>query len=483
MTLEHLDVLIIGAGLSGIGAAHQIEKELPGTTYAVLESRDRLGGTWDLFRYPGVRSDSDMHTLGYRFRPWTKDRAIADGGSILTYLQDTAHESGVDKHIRYGHKVVSAAWSSEDARWTVEAETPAGTVRIAARYLFSCSGYYDYAEGYSPTFPGLADYRGQVVHPQHWPADLDYAGKRVVVIGSGATAVTLVPSMAETTAHITMLQRSPTYIAALPAEDPVLRLLRKVMPARYAFKVTRFKNIALFIGNYQLSRKRPTLMKKLLRKGLEMHLPADFDIDRHFTPSYNPWDQRLCVVPDGDLFTAIREGRAEVVTDTIDTFTPDGIRLASGRELEADIVITATGLNLLLFGGMTLEVDGTPVDLPKTMGYKAVMLADVPNFFFGLGYTNASWTLKMDLTYEFFLRVVRRMRAAGETMVVPRREAGVAELPLLDFQAGYVLRSLEKFPKAGTKAPWMLRQNYARDLFPLRYGSLDDGVLEFSAGG
>jgi monooxygenase len=477
--VEQVDVLVVGAGLSGIGAAYQISMQLPGTTYAVLESRDRLGGTWDLFRYPGVRSDSDMHTLGYRFRPWTKDRAIADGASILAYLQDTARDGGVEKNIRYGHKVVRASWSSEDALWTVEAQTPAGTVYLAARYLFSCSGYYDYAQGYSPEFPGIGDFRGQVVHPQQWPDDLDYAGKRVVVIGSGATAVTLVPSMAERAAHVTMLQRSPTYIAALPGEDPILKGLRKVMPSRYAIKLARLKNIGMFIGNYQLSRRRPELMKKLLRKGLELQLPADYDFS-HFTPAYNPWDQRLCVVPDGDLFTAIKAGTAEVVTDTIKTVTETGIRLASGRELPADIIVTATGLNLLLFGGAELVVDGEPVDLPHAMAYKAVMVSDVPNFFFGLGYTNASWTLKMDLTYEFFLRVVRRMRAKGETRVVPRREPGVGEVPLLDFKAGYVLRSLAKFPKAGTKAPWMLRQNYARDLFPLRYASLDDGVLEFS---
>lgn len=477
--IEHVDVLIIGAGLSGIGAACTIGSELPGTTYAVLESRDRLGGTWDLFRYPGVRSDSDMHTLGYAFRPWSADRSIADGGAILSYLQDTAREGDVERHFRYRHRVTHASWSSADARWTVEAETPSGTVRLAARFLFSCSGYYDYAEGYRPDFPGLEDFAGQLVHPQHWPAELDYAGKRVVVIGSGATAVTLIPAMADQVEHITMLQRSPTYIAALPAEDPFLRGARKVLPQQAALKATRAKNIVMAVFSYQLSRRRPELMKKMLRKGVGAYLPQDYDFS-HFTPSYNPWDQRLCLVPDGDLFETINAGKAEVVTDTIDTFVPEGIRLSSGRVLEADIVITATGLNLLAFGGATLEVDGEPVDLPHTVGYKAVMLSDVPNFFYGFGYTNASWTLKIGLVYEYFVRVVTRMRAEGATRVVPRRPEQLEELPFLDFQAGYILRSLSTFPKSGSRAPWVVRQNYLRDLFPLRYGALDDGVLEFS---
>jgi monooxygenase len=480
MTAEHVEVLIVGAGLSGIGAGYQLEKQLPGTAYTILESRERLGGTWDLFRYPGVRSDSDMHTLGYRFRPWTQDRAIADGGSILGYLQDTAREGGVEKNIRYSHRVVTAAWSSQDARWAVEIDTPSGRITMSCTYLFSCSGYYDYDQGYSPAFPGLADFGGTVVHPQFWPEDLDYAGKQVVVIGSGATAVTLVPAMTGQAAHVTMLQRSPTWIAALPGEDPITKALQKVLPNRAAMTATRWKNIGMFVANYQLSRRRPKAMKALLRKGLQQQKLTDAQIDEHFTPRYDPWDQRLCVVPDGDLFQAINAGTAEVVTDTIDTFTPTGIRLSSGRHLEADVVVTATGLQLKLFGGLSLTVDGEPVDLPHTLGYKAVMVSGVPNFFFGLGYTNASWTLKMDLTYEFLLRVIRRMRANGETAVVPRRQPGITERPLLDFKAGYVLRSMDAFPKQGDRSPWQLKQNYLTDLYPLRYGSLDDGVLEFT---
>ncbi|HEX7354347.1 MAG TPA: NAD(P)/FAD-dependent oxidoreductase [Mycobacteriales bacterium] len=480
---EHLDVLIVGAGLSGIGAAHTISTEFPQRSYAILEARDAIGGTWDLFRYPGVRSDSDMHTLGYRFRPWRQARAIADGPAILDYVRDTAREDGTDAHIRYHHKVVHASWSTPDARWTVEAlRTDTGeTVRLTASFLFLCPGYYNYDKGYTPQFPGIDDFAGVVVHPQFWPEDLDYSGKKVVVIGSGATAVTLVPALTDRAEHVTMLQRSPTYIAALPGEDPIAKALRKVLPDRLAFPLVRWKNILLFILNYQVSRRRPELMKTLLRKGQERMLPPGYDIDTHFTPSYNPWDQRLCVVPDGDLFKAISAGSAEIVTDHIETFTRTGLRLTSGRELDADVVVTATGLEMQLLGGMGLTVDGEEMDITASLAYRAAMLSGIPNAAFVIGYTNASWTLKADLVGQFVGRLLAYMDEHGYTKVVPENtDPTVREVPLMDFQAGYVLRALDRMPKAGNKAPWLLKQNYALDLIPLRYGKIDDGVLRFS---
>ncbi|HEY5335909.1 MAG TPA: NAD(P)/FAD-dependent oxidoreductase, partial [Mycobacteriales bacterium] len=394
-TTDHVDVLIVGAGLSGIGAAHTISTQFPQRSYAILEARDAIGGTWDLFRYPGVRSDSDMHTLGYRFRPWEAARAIADGPAILDYVRETARIDGTDAHIRYHHKVVHASWSTPDSRWTVEVlRTDTGeTVQLTASFLFLCAGYYDYDKGYTPEFPGIGDFTGQVVHPQFWPEDLDYTGKRVVVIGSGATAVTLVPALTDKAAHVTMLQRSPTYIAALPGEDPIAKGLHKMLPKRMVFPLVRWKNILLFILNYQLSRRRPQLMKTFIRKSQERLLPAGYDIDTHFTPSYNPWDQRICVVPDGDLFAAISAGTAEMVTDHIETFTPTGIRLKSGRELDADVVVTATGLEMQLLGGMGLTVDGEEADLTASLAYRATMLSGIPNTAFVIGYTNASWTL------------------------------------------------------------------------------------------
>lgn len=484
MPLEHVDVLIIGAGLSGIGAGHQLAEKFPDKTFTILESRDRLGGTWDLFRYPGVRSDSDMHTLGYRWRPWTKAKSIADGSSILEYLQETAQENGVEQHIRFNHRVRSAEWSSEDARWTVEAEHSVDghteTVRLTCNFLFCCSGYYRYDQGYSPEFPGAERFRGTIVHPQHWPENLDYSGKRVVVIGSGATAVTLVPAMAADAASVTMLQRSPTYITALPSQDPIAAALRKRLPNRTVFGIVRWKNVLLQSLSYQFARRRPEKMKALLRSGLEKHLPADYDVDTHFTPRYNPWDQRLCLVPDGDLFAEISRGRAEVVTDTIETFTETGVRLASGRELQADVIITATGLNLQFLGGMSVLVDGEKIALPSTMAYKGMMLSGLPNFAFAMGYTNASWTLKVDLVYEFVWRLLRHMDQHGYVACVPeRKDESLAEEPFLDFAAGYVLRSLDELPKQGPRAPWRLRMNYLVDLLTLRFSKVEDGVLSF----
>lgn len=484
MTHEHLDVLIIGAGLSGIGAAHHLQRRHPRRTIALLESREELGGTWSLFRYPGVRSDSDMHTLGFGFRPWKDAKAIADGPAILRYLHDTAREYGIDRLIRYRRRVVAAAWSSADARWTVTVERTddGSTETLTCGFLLGCTGYYRYDQGYSPSFPGSERFQGRIVHPQDWPDDLDYAGKRVVVIGSGATAVTLVPAMAPDAAHVTMLQRSPTYVTSLPSVDKLAERIKQVLPDRLAFPVVRWKNILTQIALYQFSRRRPARMKAFLRKFLERQLPDGFDIDRHFTPTYDPWDQRLCLVPDGDLFRALRKGTASVVTDTIETFTEDGIRVSSGDELLADVIVTATGLNLLMIGGIQVTVDGEPVDVPKRMAYKGMMLEGVPNFAFAIGYTNASWTLKADLTGEYVARLLQTMDEQGQRQCTPvNRDPTVTQAPLLDFAAGYVLRSADHLPRAGSKAPWRVRMNYAYDVVALRFGKIDDGTMEFSS--
>ena len=476
--VDHLDVLIVGAGLSGIGAARHLQDKCPGKSYAILEARDAIGGTWDLFRYPGIRSDSDMHTLGYRVRPWTEAKAIADGPSILEYVRREAGDQGIDRHIRYHHRVVRAEWSSEDARWTVEAErTDTGeTVRLTCGFLYACSGYYRYDEGYSPEFRGADSFGGQIIHPQHWPEDLDYSDKRVVVIGSGATAVTLVPAMTDEAAHVTMLQRSPSYVLTVPGEDPLANAIRRFLPDRAAYPVVRWKNVALATALYRASRRWPERVAKLIRASVQRQLPDGYDVDTHFKPDYDPWDQRMCMVPNGDLFRAIRDGKASIVTDHIDTFTENGIRLRSGEEIEADIVVTATGLNLIAFGGMEFVVDGRKVDLPETMAYKSMMLSGVPNFVYAIGYTNASWTLKADLVSEYVCRLLNHMDSRGYRVAVPERDPSVEEEPFLDFQAGYVLRSLDQFPKQGSKAPWKVSMNYARDLVSLRYGSVTDAM-------
>lgn len=479
---EHYDVIVVGAGLSGVGAGARLLLDRPGTTFTVLEARDTIGGTWDLFRYPGVRSDSDMHTLGYPFRPWTAGKALADGPSILEYVEDTARELGVDRHVRLHHRVTKAAWSSEDARWTVTAErTDTGeSVALTCGFLYSCTGYYRYDHGFEPEFEGRADYAGTVVHPQHWPADLDLGGKRVVVIGSGATAMTLVPAIAPTAAHVTMLQRSPTYVAALPSVDPIAAAVRERLPAGAAYRVVRTKNIATSALSYRLSQRFPHAMRRILMDGVAKQLPEGYDVETHFGPSYGPWDQRLCVVPDGDLFTAISNGSASVVTDRIARFTREGLLLESGEELAADVVVTATGLELLLVGGMTLSVDGVDVDATKTVAYKGMMLTGVPSFAFAIGYTNASWTLKCDLVSRYVVRLLDHLQEHGYDAVTPVDPPEPERLPLLDLSAGYVQRAAGSLPAQGIRPPWKLNQNYRKDVALLTRGPLDDEGVRFT---
>jgi len=469
----------VGAGLSGVGGACHLKMECPTKSFVILEGRERMGGTWDLFRYPGVRSDSDMYTLGYRFRPWRDNKAMADGPAILSYIRDTAAEYDINKSIRYNHRVRRASWSSHDARWTVEAETGNAVVQLTCNFLYLCTGYYDYENGYMPEWPGFAQFRGTMVHPQKWPEDLDYADKRVVVIGSGATAVTLVPAMAQRAAHVTMLQRSPSYIVSRPAEDVLANLLRRFLPDRTAYALTRWKNVLVGTFFYNLARKRPKVFKWMVARGVRRQLGKKYD-SKHFTPPYNPWDQRLCLVPDADLFRAMNEGRVSVVTDHIETFTEDGVLLKSGEHLDADIVVTATGLVLKLFSGMQLVVDGTPVELPRTLVYKGMMFSDVPNFAYAIGYTNASWTLKCDLTAEYVCRLLNHMDQHGYDVCTPRvRDRYIEEEPVIDFNSGYVLRGLDSLPRQGSKTPWRLLQNYVKDLRMMRYGRVEDGTMEF----
>jgi monooxygenase len=478
---EHVDVLVVGAGISGIGAGYHLQERCPDRSYAILEARDDIGGTWDLFRYPGIRSDSDMYTLGYSFKPWTNPKAIADAPSIMAYLRETAREHGIDRRIRFGHTVRRASWSTADARWTVDVDRREGPVQLTCDFLFMCSGYYDYAQGYTPELAGVERFRGRVVHPQFWPDDLDYAGKRVVVIGSGATAVTLVPSMATTAAHVTMLQRSPTYIVSMPAEDRLANGLRRLLPARLAYGVTRWKNVLFTAWFYRFCRRNPVRARAMIMRWLETELGPEFDVSTHFNPRYNPWEQRVCLVPDGDLFRAMRQGRVSVVTDRIERFTETGVTLASGTELPADVVVTATGLNLRLLGGLEATVDGVRVEWAKTFNYKGTMFSDVPNLALAVGYTNASWTLKAELICKYICRLLNHMRATGMRQCTPRlRGEGLEPAPFLDLTSGYIQRSIASFPKQGSKVPWKLHQNYARDLWLLARGSVEDGVMEFS---
>src|SRR5687767_7585066 len=483
--VEHVDVVIVGAGLSGIGGACHLKRECPQKSFVILEGRETMGGTWDLFRYPGVRSDSDMYTLGYRFRPWREAKAMAGAPAILNYIRDTAAEYGVDKTIRYNHRVQSASWSSDHARWTVKVETchDKTVVQFTCNFLYLCTGYYDYESGYTPEWPGVARFRGRIVHPQKWPEELDYAGKRIVVIGSGATAVTLVPAMAERAAHVTMLQRSPTYIVSRPSRDGIARRLQRRLPRRLADRLVRWKNVLLGMFFFSRARKKPERVKQALLKLAAEGLPPDFDVARHLSPSYNPWDQRLCLIPDGDLFEAIKKGKVAIATDGIERFTAAGLALASGEELRADIVVTATGLVVKLLGGIALEVDGEPVNVADRISYKGMMLSDVPNLAVVFGYTNASWTLKCDLTSRYVCRLLNHMDRRGLAVCMPRLPDGpIDRQPMLDFSSGYVRRAEPFLPKQGPRPPWRVHQKYVRDLAALRFGTVEDGVMEFRRG-
>jgi cation diffusion facilitator CzcD-associated flavoprotein CzcO len=480
--MEHFDVLIMGAGLSGIGAGHHLQKMCPNKSYVILEQRERIGGTWDLFRYPGIRSDSDMLTMGYSFRPWNSPKAISPGDDIRDYITATARDEAIDGHIRFRHKITRASWNSEQAQWTVEAVRDGNQpVTLTCNFLFSCAGYYRYSSGYTPEFPEIGRFAGRVVHPQAWPEDLDYSGKRVVIIGSGATAVTLVPAMAKTAAHVTMLQRSPSYVISLPERDAIANGLRRVLPKMWAYRLSRWKNVAFMTYVYQLSQRFPNFMKRMLVKQAGKALGADYDVATHFTPRYKPWEQRMCLVPDADLFEAIKSGHASVVTDHIETFTEGGIRLKSGRELEADIIVTATGLVMQTLGGVELSVDGRAIDPGQTLAYKGVMVSGVPNLASVFGYINASWTLKADLICAWVCRVLNFMDSKGLRQVTPNNGEQKAVAPFVEnFSSGYMARALASWPKQGSTAPWRVYQNYFRDTMTLKWSSLEDGALEFS---
>jgi len=481
--VAEVDVLVVGAGISGIGTAWHLQHYSPDRSYLILEGRPAIGGTWDLFRYPAIRSDSDMYTLGYSFEPWTDCKAIADGPSILRYVNMVADKHGIRRHIRFNHHVVSADFDREAARWTVEARrTDTGeTVTVRCQWLHMCSGYYDYKKAYLPDFAGVEDFTGRFFHAQFWPEDLDFAGKKVVVIGSGATAVTVVPEMAKAGAgHVTMLQRSPTYMASRPSVDKAANRLRSMLGPKASYGVIRWRNVLMQQFFFQLSRRRPEMMKKLMKKGVARELPPDYEIETHFNPAYNPWDQRVCLVPDADLFAEIRAGRVEVVTDHVDRFTASGIRLRSGRELEADIVVAATGLKLQLLSDIHFSVDGVRQQLNERMAYKGMMFGDVPNLSYSFGYTNASWTLKADLTSVYVTRLLNHLKATGRQVATPRQQPDVKEVPFLDFTSGYVQRALAILPKQGDRAPWKLHQNYTLDRMALKLGKVEDGIMQFS---
>ena len=464
MTAVDVDVLIVGAGLSGIGAAVQIKQQCPGKSWAIIEGRGAIGGTWDLFRYPGIRSDSDMYTLGYRFKPWKAAKAIADGPSIRSYIRETADEHGITPHIRFNHKVTDAAWDSEAARWTVTASTPDGPTTLTARFLYMCSGYYNYGEGHRPRWEGEADFAGQIIHPQFWPEQLDYKGKRVVIIGSGATAVTLVPEMAKQAAHVTMLQRTPTWMVSRPSSDAIANLLKAILPAQLAYDIVRWKNVTFGQWFYRQTRERPGKVREQLLKRLAKLLPADYDLETHFTPGYNPWDQRLCLVPDADLFTAIKAGSASIVTDQILRLEAAGIRLKSGALLPADIIVTATGLKLEAVGGMRISVDGIPRRTADSLAYKGMMYSGIPNLFQSFGYINASWTLRSDLIADYVCRLINHMDARGVEIATPTPAADVTpERLAMDLQSGYVQRGADALPRSGNRAPWVVTANYKYD--------------------
>ena len=484
--VDHFDVVVVGAGISGIGAAYHLKTFCPDRTFTILEGRPQLGGTWDLFRYPGVRSDSDMHTLGYSFKPWKAKKAIADGPAILEYLQETVDENDIGGHIRFNHLVTNASWSTDDATWTVTATRAddGSTETYTCNFLFMCSGYYSYKGGYEPEFAGSESFGGEIIHPQKWPEDLDYAGKKVVIIGSGATAVTLVPAMADTAEHVTMLQRSPTYVVTRPSEDAVANNLRKVLPSKLAYEIVRRRNVWRGEMIYGKTRTEPEKIKELILKGVRKELGDDYDVDTHFTPTYNPWDQRMCLVPDSDLFATIRDKKATVVTDFIERFTETGIQLKSGQHLEADIIVTATGLQLVTLGEMDFHVDGEAVDFSDVFTYKGLGYSDVPNLVSSFGYINASWTLRADLTCEYVCRLLNHMTETGTDQCTPRLRPADADMPrrpwIDDFSAGYMQRMMPMMPKQGDRAPWLNTQSYSADKKLFRSGPIADGVMRFT---
>lgn len=480
MAVESVDVIIVGAGLSGIGAGVHLQQHCPGKTFAILEGRAAIGGTWDLFRYPGIRSDSDMHTLGYNFKPWKNPKAIADGPSIRAYVQEAADEYGIVPHIRFKHLVRRLAWSSATALWTVEADHAGQPVTFTARYVMMCAGYYRYSAGYTPEFAGVERFKGTLIHPQLWPEDLDYTGKRVAVIGSGATAVTLVPAMADKAAHVTMVQRSPTYMVSLPAVDAIANWLRRHLPLRLAYRLTRWKNMAFQLVMFNLARAFPTRTKQKLIKLIREQLGPDYDLATHFTPRYNPWDERLCLVPDNDFFAAMKAGKVSIATDHIASFTETGLKLQSGQELAADIIITATGLELQFAGGADITVDGKPIEIGKAVLYKGLMFSGVPNLASVFGYTNASWTLRADLLAEYFCRLINFMDAHGYVEARPKApDPAMPVEPLGNLSSGYFKRADARLPRQGVKGPWRNPQNYAFDIFRFRFGAIEDEVLEF----
>ena len=473
------DVIIVGAGISGIGTAYWLKEKCPGKHYTILEARERIGGTWDLFRYPGIRSDSDMFTFGYRFKPWENPKSLSDGESIRNYLKATAEENGIDQKIRFGHKVLSADWDWEDAQWTLQVAHGNQTSTLKARFLYMCAGYYSYEEGYRPGFDGEASFEGPIIHPQFWPEDLDYSGKKMAVIGSGATAVTLVPSLAEKAAHVTMVQRSTTYIMKLPNRNGLYISLKKWLPGRLAYRLTRWRNLMMTMGLFGFSRAFPDRMKKLLMKGAASELPEGYPVEKHFNPNYKPWDQRLCVIPDGDLFKAIKGGKAEVVTGEISHFTPGGIALKSGEVLETDIIVTATGLKMKLLGGARVTVGGIPLDTHEVLVYKGMMMSGVPNFALAFGYTNNSWTLKTDLTANLVCRILNYMDRKGYEVVVPTVPGDIQEEEFLPLDSGYMKRAIHILPKNGSRRPWRVYQNYLMDMLLTRFGRVRDRHLVF----
>ncbi len=477
---DHYDVIIVGAGLSGISAAHHIKTRCPGKTFLILEARESMGGTWDLFRYPGIRSDSDMYTLGYSFRPWTNPKAIADGPAIRDYIKETAREEQLEQYIKYQHRVSSASWNSDDHQWTLICDLPTGSVEFSCGFLFTCSGYYRYDQGYMPDYPGVDDYEGQLIHPQHWPEDLDYSDQQITVIGSGATAVTLVPELAKQAQHVTMLQRTPTYVVSAPERDILANLSRKILPAKAAYRIARWKNILMSMAFYKAARRWPKAIKKMIQNGVKKELGKDYDIQKHFNPPYNPWDQRLCLVPDNDLFESLKSGKSEIVTDHIERFTSDGILLRSGKEIKSDIIVSATGLQMQVLGGMELTIDGQTRKSEDSYCYRGMMFSDIPNLANAMGYTNASWTLKCDLTAEHVCSLLNHMDRHNYVQVTPiySDDPSVNE-PLLDFSSGYVKRALAHLPKQGKEKPWRVHQNYIMDLIDMRYSKVADENLRF----